>query len=181
MAIVSDIKVDTNNTQERISIAQETTSALKDELKSLLDKINMTSGKLNVIEQRSNDIKVEVAATQPPTKPKDNQLSHDDIVLLIQTHMKHARKSNNTKVKQSSPNGGDGDDSSSEDQSEHTSPDCVKIIRLAHQKEMKMTTAMMNHLMGMLMQKKKTQTVHPYHIIHKFLKKYETGGLVATT
>ena len=61
---VADIKVDIKYTNEKISVAQETTVALKNGFKSLLDQINMTLGKLNAIDERANSIKTKVIETQ---------------------------------------------------------------------------------------------------------------------
>ena len=58
--LISDLKVDNNTTMDGISAAKQTTAALKSWFNSLLDRINMTAGKLNVIEQQAKDIKIDV-------------------------------------------------------------------------------------------------------------------------
>ena len=74
MDAVADLKVENNTTVEAIAASSQTAAALKKEYTSLLDKINMTSGKLNVLETRMNNLKDDVYENS--TKQQHQQRIH---------------------------------------------------------------------------------------------------------
>ena len=66
--LLADVKINTSTMHDGVFVATQTAAALKNEFGALLDKVNMKLGKLNVIEQRTKDIKLDVTATQTTNK-----------------------------------------------------------------------------------------------------------------
>ena len=179
---ISDIKVDSNETKGKIVVAQETASAFQNKFKSLLDWIYMTTGKLNVIKERANNLKSKISDIQSSAAMKNEQLTEEYVIELITKHtaglnvnplrlkkaawmtetmmIPHPMTTVNTRC-------------------------CCGCDATVHQnhltKTVMITMEMTTHPAMTRMQKKKTQQKNHQHIAHKTLKIYETGGVIVST
>ena len=98
IGILADVNIDTKTTHEGISVASQTAVALKREFGTLLDKIDMTLGKLNVIEQQAKDIKTNVAETQNPTKEiqQHSSRTRTEIIEIVQEQISLSSQTSNS-------------------------------------------------------------------------------------
>ena len=189
---LAEIKLDNSNSEDAIKASTEATSALNKEFIVLLDKINMTSGKLNVMEERALRLKEEVVDTNTNLK---NNLSSNDVLAMIEDKMSAYNKNvvqplqqemsqekvisivekmsklnftNNPITTKSSNPGGDGDDDSSSKGT--TNLKKIRIAKTLAIIAIRVATVMgMNHQMMALMQWTTFRHLQQ-HIIYKILR-----------
>ena len=111
---IAELKVENNTTDEGINSSMEASTALKNEFSSLIDRLNMTSGKLNVIEERAERVKNIVINIDTELKQKEKNMFQNNAEQMTENDIRRivndVLSSHNGNVESGTDNGVSKDD-----------------------------------------------------------------------